>query len=201
MGKSTLLGGKSFNDLILGDTSLRDVATASASLGFVVKGVSRSGGTLENNHDTSTSGHTDLHRVPSFVKDGDRFIHGSRVIALKPTSVDGATLGLRKYLHKASSIVDVIPVSRLHLKVGYDIISNDPINSFNDKRIPFLRPSVLEAILPPYTAQSGYSLGSSLAASPSFANMVTGLTQGQIGVNGSASSFNVLNSKDSLIAP
>ncbi|PON54566.1 hypothetical protein PanWU01x14_194350, partial [Parasponia andersonii] len=151
-----------------GDASLRDIAAANANLGLVVRGVSRSGGSFEIKHDTSTSGHIDFHGVPSFVKDNGRFIHRPRVAA------------------------------------GFDIISHDPINSLNDKSTPFSRPSVLQAsahVLPPCNAQSGHSLGSSLAAGPSFANVVSGLTpQGQIGVNGSTSSLNVMNSKDSLIA-
>ncbi|PON70840.1 Zinc knuckle CX2CX4HX4C [Parasponia andersonii] len=143
-------GGKSFNDLVLGDTSLHDVTAANANPGLW----------LEECHN-------------------GRFIHRS-IAALKPTSVDGAVLGLGEDLNKApsiakaSSIADAIPVSRLHSKAGFDIISHDLINSLNDKRTPFSRPGVLQAsehVLPSCNAQSGHSLGSSLAVSPSFANV------------------------------
>ncbi|PON52567.1 hypothetical protein PanWU01x14_208190 [Parasponia andersonii] len=87
-----------------------------------------------------------------FVRDDGRYIHMSRVATLKPTSVDGAALGLGEDLNKVLSIADAIPVSGLHLKAGFDIISYDPINSLNDKRTPFSRLGVLQAgahILPP----------------------------------------------------
>ncbi|PON71153.1 hypothetical protein PanWU01x14_075920, partial [Parasponia andersonii] len=71
-------------------------------------------------------------------------------------------------------MADAIPISGLHSKAGFDIISHDPINSLNDKRTPFSRPGVWQAdahVLPSCNAQSGHSLGSSLAAGPSFANV------------------------------
>ncbi|PON33062.1 Zinc knuckle CX2CX4HX4C, partial [Trema orientale] len=223
-GRDSNLGlGDGGNDIGLRDISLHGNTAALANLGGVSDGIK--GPSLRET--AGPNANLGLMTGGSTSSDGGRFIQGPGIAATKSTRVDGAASGLGD-VHKVSNVTAAIRNSGLHSKAGYEIVSNDPINSLKEKSFHLSQPDLLPAgtsDLPPSNTKTGLGSGlvrslsrpdllqagpsilpTSIAKSghgPTFANVVSGLNpQDQIGVNnGSAYSSNILNSKDSLIAP